>query len=457
MYNVAEQSGDYGVEGAVANFEVEQENVLVLQDQDFDDMEIEEVAQVLETALNDLRLLSSHHRLVTEAIRCGGRGHSGIHHRAIAFNECLSRSYGPVKTSLAVEAFSHSTGLKLALEEEENKQKGFFTRIIDAIVKAFTWLWEKITGFFSDGEADTEKTKKKAEDAADAIDAMPSKAVEGDGLFQHAQIQSTFGFLGDPITDDLISKHLVDMTQATEKVHRLLATSDQSFSVLMAFAKRAGQNGPIEAKDVSEPIKIVAIAMNEALISLGNASLDELTKADVLEKGVTPKAGTERKLVGFAKGGGLYSWGNPVDDEHVVYTTVFKAKAEATTAKSVKVARHGSAKSFAERILDLSTKFDKDVKFAKELRKKNLAQTAELGDLLKGLMEKADGKEEETAAKEVFKVFQVCGQSISKTIIAAAYADRSIRNSFHVAGTYLTASLGEYVKGNKESAKGEAK
>lgn len=59
----------------------------------------------------------------------------------------------------ATETLDNPKSLVLALEAEENESKGLITKLVDAIVKAFEWLWEKFTGLFKSGETPEEAVK----------------------------------------------------------------------------------------------------------------------------------------------------------------------------------------------------------------------------------------------------------------------------------------------------------
>lgn len=86
---------------------------------------------------------------------------------------------------VAVESVSNEN-LVFALEEEAEAQKGIISRMIDAVKKAFVWLWEKITSIFKSTEKPEDSKKaaedlmKKLEDAIAKKDEIPANTVISD-------------------------------------------------------------------------------------------------------------------------------------------------------------------------------------------------------------------------------------------------------------------------------------
>ena len=89
---------------------------------------------------------------------------------------------------MAVESVSNEN-LVFALEEEAEAQKGIISRMIDAVKKAFAWLWEKITSIFKgtekpeDSKKAAEDLMKKLEDAIAKKDEIPPNTVISDDKF----------------------------------------------------------------------------------------------------------------------------------------------------------------------------------------------------------------------------------------------------------------------------------
>lgn len=100
---------------------------------------------------------------------------------------------------MAVESVSNEN-LVFALEEEAEAQKGIISRMIDAVKKAFAWLWEKITSIFKSTEKPEDSKKaaedlmKKLEDAIAKKDEIPANTVISDDKYGKA-----FAGLGETI------------------------------------------------------------------------------------------------------------------------------------------------------------------------------------------------------------------------------------------------------------------
>lgn len=72
----------------------------------------------------------------------------------------IGRHYDLEAPTFVVESYGTPV---LALEEMVEESKGIVRRMIDAVIKALEWLWEKITGLFSKGETKEQKQEKADE------------------------------------------------------------------------------------------------------------------------------------------------------------------------------------------------------------------------------------------------------------------------------------------------------
>lgn len=100
---------------------------------------------------------------------------------------------------MAVESVSNEN-LVFALEEEAEAQKGIISRMIDAVKKAFAWLWEKITSIFKSTEK-PEDSKKAAEDLMKTLETAIAKKDEipPNTVISEDKFGKPFSGLGDSI------------------------------------------------------------------------------------------------------------------------------------------------------------------------------------------------------------------------------------------------------------------
>lgn len=139
--------------------------------------------------------------------------------------------------------------LIVALEEESSSSKGILTKIIDAVVNAFKWLWDKITGFFSKPKDESEKRNY--------VDELKTLIESGDELtetlvIENKMITNGFSYVGKALS--------VGQIEAVMKEHELLA---KPLVVLIGAVSDKGA----KAKDVSNEFKPDAAPekINEAI------------------------------------------------------------------------------------------------------------------------------------------------------------------------------------------------
>jgi len=104
---------------------------------------------------------------------------------------------GALANVIATESIDQPHSLVLALEAEENDSKGIIAKLIDAIVDAFKWLWEKLSGLFSNSEQSDNAAKavKALEDRfEEAVKA--GKAFEAGAALEAGRYAKAFGHLG---------------------------------------------------------------------------------------------------------------------------------------------------------------------------------------------------------------------------------------------------------------------
>lgn len=148
-YELLDESNDYAIDSPPAALEVTDENVVVFQDAD-QPTDLEEITQVLENALTDLSTLARHCTQVREAIseKIESKG-KAVLIDAVRFRASLERRYKLLPAfQVATETFHYGYDVLVALEAETEKQKNIFEKMIDAVVKAFKWLWDNIKKVF---------------------------------------------------------------------------------------------------------------------------------------------------------------------------------------------------------------------------------------------------------------------------------------------------------------------
>lgn len=131
-------------------------------------------------------------------------------HRQAAIG--LFKIKGALASVVATESIDQPHSLILALEAEENDSKGIIAKLIDAVVSAFKWLWEKLSGLFSKSEKEEEAVKAvqatsdRFEEAIKAGNTFEAGAVLTAGRYAKA-----FGHLGTSVTlgtiEPLIKQH----------------------------------------------------------------------------------------------------------------------------------------------------------------------------------------------------------------------------------------------------------
>jgi len=184
MYEL-EETHDYAPEGTVDGMVVENENVLILQDRDFEDADIDKLGEYIEESFKDLDTLTKLNSVVKEAIAEPVKATQWLLNHAQETRIQMARHYGG---SVAMESFYTPSTVVFALEEEEKKEVGIIGRIVDSIVRAFKWLWKKITGVFS--SKDPEKEEAKLDEAVASSEKAEEAGVKPAEVDQIAEASS---------------------------------------------------------------------------------------------------------------------------------------------------------------------------------------------------------------------------------------------------------------------------
>lgn len=202
---------------------------------------------------------------------------------------------------MAVESVSNEN-LVFVLEEEAEAQKGIISRMIDAVKKAFAWLWEKITSIFKsvekpeDAKKAMEDLKKRLEDAIAKKDEIPANTVINDdnfgrpfaGLGESADIPKVLSTLDVQKTASEIIKGLVGdiighLSKAKEMVDKMDSGKEPS-EVYTEFSNNIVATIQKHIKDnlKAEQVNVYEFGVNNEHI---DPSKSHITQEYVAEEG----------------------------------------------------------------------------------------------------------------------------------------------------------------------------
>lgn len=153
-------------------------------------------------------------------------------HRALRLSMARAYEDDVAKTTMVSESFTETDWVKVA-EEEDSEGTSFIGRIIDAISKALSWLWEKITGLFG---GTPEKDEKKSEKAEKRLAKLQEKIAANAQIAANSKLDGldkTFSMVGK----DLSIAELVDVMKHHEAVVNPLREAIMAMSGRMAACK----------------------------------------------------------------------------------------------------------------------------------------------------------------------------------------------------------------------------
>lgn len=175
---------------------------------------------------------------------------------------------------MAVESVSNEN-LVFALEEEAEAQKGIISRMIDAVKKAFVWLWEKITSIFKstekpeDSKKAAEELMKKLEDAIAKKDEIPANAVISDDTHGKA-----FAGLGETIDIPKVVASLDVQKTGAEIVKGLVTDITDHLSKAKEMVDKMGVDG-------KDPMEVYTEFCNNVIGSISKQIKDSLKPEQV--------------------------------------------------------------------------------------------------------------------------------------------------------------------------------
>lgn len=217
MYEILDETNDYALDKAPEALEVTDTDVVVLQDLN-EDTSLEEGCLVIERALNDLDRLITTQALVNEAVanKFVEKGRAFLKDSINIRAELEQRYFKNRSPRIVNEAFHYGYDVLVALEAENEKQKNIFQKMIDAIVKAFEWLWDGIKNLFSKALPDNkEKQEKKRDDIKKAeesgVKPDPDPAVDD-------RLGDYFPEVSGNISATVVEKAVADAAKAVEEI-----------------------------------------------------------------------------------------------------------------------------------------------------------------------------------------------------------------------------------------------
>ena len=175
---------------------------------------------------------------------------------------------------VAVESVSNEN-LVFALEEEAEAQKGIISRMIDAVKKAFVWLWEKITSIFKSTEKPEDSKKaaedlmKRLEDAIAKKDEIPPNTVISDDKFGRP-----FAGLGETIDIPKVLASLDVQKTGGEIIKGLVTDITDHLSKAKDMVDKMGSGG-------KDPMEVYTEFCNNVIGSISKHIKDNLKPEQV--------------------------------------------------------------------------------------------------------------------------------------------------------------------------------
>lgn len=439
MYLDESAPGDYQADAPPAGFVETDSGIIDFQDRDLSESTLEEVGVVLENALSDLERLAYYHRNLTQTLKNGVTTESALHLRLAANHRLkMARSYGmSAGSKLAAETirYASDSSLIFAIEEEAAEEKGFFAKMIDAICRAFSWLWEKLTGLFrkKKKDKDEEKVKKGLEDlkAAEEQKLKPLST-----HIEESSLVAAFGFLGSTVNAGMITNMVRAQHDHLSKMEKLLELCATSFERLVNVSKNENAS--------PETIRGM-VSINEQYILMVVMGFQK-RKPDDLEKhgGVYNKAiAVEDTMLGldqFIAGNQLFVWKEKHGNLRA-WTAHFGTPKEKPKS-TLEFGSHHDLLPLTDTVYELS-KYNKDIgeKIAKHIEaageKRNIEQ---LEKNLKAAIERSSDDSQKADLGETIKQVRQVGSYIARLSMAAARAADSVTHTVDQGENYILAS-----------------
>lgn len=427
MYEPSQQVSDYQAE-TVNGLEVTEENVLVLQNTELENSSIAGVGEDIDQGLADLEEVLEVNGLVQEAIQNLGSPSAGSTlNRAIRLRTRLSKKYGSMDGHFALESFHHGSGLEDGLVAEAAAQKGFFRRIIDAIINAFKWLWNKLVELASSNDrknksisSENQKVKREVQELKTKIETVAQAAVEID----NGPLQASLGCYGAKVGGSEIRQVLAHMQRNLEDIAKVYEAAFKSYENLVQKVERLQEVSDVEADTI---VKSAMVAIESKMVHLPHGNNQDLQ--DIEHRTANPDidkllSGSIRKIDGFLDAGKAVYWEiKPgAASEIVLFRSSF-----GTSAKEIK-----SATVMAPLVSELDALVDANDKLGEHITALNKSytafpskQAARLTERLAVSLNSFDVSESKEA-HAVIAGIRKAGQSIQGLVVTTSHAQNAV-------------------------------
>lgn len=455
MYVPTEVVNDYAVDHLPDGFEVTDENQVIVQDLD-EDSSFEDANLIIEQALVDIDKLNNYRQLIIEAVSNPSISEQKrILSLASAFRNNLERRYnGFGSIRLTIESFHHGYPILVALEAEQTAQKGTFNKMIDAVVKAFRWLWEHVSSVLKNTPND-DVDKRNAEYAkiekAEAEHIKPDNDTEEDvGLAVY------FPDINGVVTAKDVEDRLDSAISNIDAVIKMYDVVTFSIEFIKAVGEDVKRDGGQNYAD--------ALKANETKLEIALRALPAIKAEEAKMVGIEIPANVDQNdihgLQGFVRGGKFVIWLLPRDDILHPRSSLQTMKA-VDGKRSFKVASSSDLRNVNSKINSLNETWTKNMdRFNKSTDETKRFTTDSIPSLLKDTAAKLDDsslpKEKLENLRFAMKIFSSYSQDIGSLLSNMVNALMRCGEASNLASKYLYFSASKYVK-TKNTDKSETK
>ena len=405
----------------------------------------DEVNEVLVQACEQLHAVLSHKARREACLAAGGANAVAVFESARHYRRSIESTYG-LNTRLVGESIHSRMNLTLVAEEEEKQEAGLIRKIIDKIVAAFKWLWDKIAGLFAKGknkderEAKQEDSKSKVEKALKKGEAVKDKLatsnVADDSLSKYDKF---FGEAGKKIGAADMVKQLDTYAATAKRTTELLDRVNILFGIFDETAGLMGEhNSPEELAGASKSL----VVEFERLFEL----FDKVDNSEAAKVGEKTKADAVGRLGGYPNGSGLYA----VKSAGKTSTT-FKAKYwannEVEKGSVIVTPSLDQLKELSEAMGRLNDAVNAASEKIATATSRNASRTDALGNHLQAASAKADGERQ----KAISKLLTTASSAIGSFATGALSGFTAIIAASDQVGPYITDAVSLLIKNGKGS------
>ena len=489
MYNIDEFSDNpYAVDAPHEPMEITRENVLAAQGLTGDSFSLEELEMAMESAVNDVTLLGDQ-IIALEETRNNKQASDEELRKTLttarSVRRMLMKKYGVDQYVRAAETYHDRRSLILAIEEESNEntgsgdEKGFFAKIIDGIINAFKWLWEKITGIFSKKkdketvEKEIAKEEKATEELKAKVDSGEVKPPEKPELDKADSLLHRFGWIGKEVKPDDVLTHL---TTLAENINAIAAIAREAIKEGSMFSDSIKEITPDNVNDkgssktVSATIAEMVKSVETEVLKLPKGSsssipgyLKESVEAKKNEDALTKVGDSLVYLPGFINGSALVGIERvlkqpPFAKYHALYFLT-PTKSEELVATKIDFIPIALMEKIQRQIGTLRRGFYELTAELETLTKSASATTDKIKSESEAFMKKLSDQDDKGKRKEaiaaITSLLKNAGLTMSTSITAAVSAISAAERTNAVAQSYLKASRDAYESKKKKEEGGK--